>query len=302
MSEKPNIEVTLLSREEIEEKSKVLQKIGPGCKKIYWTSDTILKDFAGVVDIFGYIHYHQIHYNCGVRPVLKTDSLYELIKNCPRKFKNGIQIIELGTYPDLSKKLNVDYSHTFKPQYYRYHIPAISMIDKSNIFQWYNCQTYIYNNQEIIKLRGCYYPLKPAKFYVDRENNMLISVGVLFESPINVKDSEYNNDYDNDFKNSQLYRFLNKEFIKDLLINVDITDKEISKINISEDENYMQTIISENESLKPDIQRKKELLEKLKELTKENEALRLQNKKLNDEIDKIVLDIQNHGHQKTLHL
>lgn len=33
MSEKPNIEVTLLSREEIEEKSKVLQKIGPGCKK-----------------------------------------------------------------------------------------------------------------------------------------------------------------------------------------------------------------------------------------------------------------------------
>ena len=131
---------------------------------------------------------------------------------------------------------------------------------------------------------------------------MLISVGVLFESPINVKDSEYNNDYDNDFKNSQLYRFLNKKFIKDLLINVDITDKEISKINISEDENYMQTIISENESLKSDIQRKKELLEKLKELTKENEALRLQNKKLNDEIDKIVLDIQNHGHQKTLHL
>ena len=64
----------------------------------------------------------------------------------------------------------------------------------------------------------------------------------------------------------------------------------------------MQTIISENESLKSDIQRKKELLEKLKELTKENEALRLQNKKLNDEIDKIVLDIQNHGHQKTLHL
>ena len=64
----------------------------------------------------------------------------------------------------------------------------------------------------------------------------------------------------------------------------------------------MQTIISENESLKSDIQRKKELLEKLKELTKENEALRLQNKKLNDEIDKIVLDIQNHGPQKTLHL
>ena len=72
--------------------------------------------------------------------------------------------------------------------------------------------------------------------------------------------------------------------------------------NISEDENSMQTIISENESLKSDIQRKKELLEKLKELTKENEALRLQNKKLNDEIDKIILDIQNHGHQKTLHL
>ena len=30
-----NIEITLLSREEVKDKSKVLQKIGAGCKKIY---------------------------------------------------------------------------------------------------------------------------------------------------------------------------------------------------------------------------------------------------------------------------
>ena len=96
------------------------------------------------------------------------------------------------------------------------------MIDKSNIFQWYNCQTYIYNNQEIIKLRGCYYPIKPVKFYVDKENSMLISAGVLFKAPINVKN---HNNYDNDFKNSQLYRFLNKEFKKDLLLNYDMPNQ-----------------------------------------------------------------------------
>ena len=217
-----NIEITLLSREEIEDSSKVMQKIGPRCRKFYWTRNTILKTFAGVVDNFGYIYYDQTHYSFGIRPVLKTDNLYELIKNCPKEFKDGVQTIELGTYPDLSKKLNVDYSNTFKPQYYKYHVPATSMIDKSNIFQWYNCQTYIYNNQEIIKLRGCYYPIKPVKFYVDKENSMLISAGVLFKAPINVKD---HNNYDNDFKNSQLYRFLNKEFKKDLLLNYDMPNQ-----------------------------------------------------------------------------
>lgn len=217
-----NIEITLLSGEEVKDKSKVLQKIGAGCKKFYWTRDIIVKSFAGVVDNFGYIYYDQIHYSYGIRPVLKTDNLYELIKNCPREFKDGVQTIELGTYPDLSKKLNVDYSYTLKPQYYKYHIPATSMINKSNIFQWYNCQTYIYNNQEIIKLRGSYYPIKPAKFYVDKENSMLISVGVLFKAPINVKD---HNSYDDDFKNYQLYRFLNKEFKKDLLLNYDMPNQ-----------------------------------------------------------------------------
>ena len=210
-----NIEITLLDRKDIEGKSKVLQKIGAGCKKFYWTRDMILKDFAGVVDIFGYIHYHQIHYGCGVRPVLKTANLEELIKNFPSELKDGVQTIELGTYPDLSKKLNIDYSYFPKPKYYNYQIPAISMISKSNIFQWYNCPAYIYNSQEIIKMCGHYYPVKPVKFYVDRENSMLISVGVLFKSPINVQNPEYNND----FNNSQLYRFLNKAFKNNLLSN-----------------------------------------------------------------------------------
>lgn len=215
-----NIEVTLLSRKEIEEESKVLQKIGAGCKRFYWTSDMILKNFAGVVDIFGYIFYDQTHYSYGVRPVLKTDNLYELIKNCPIELNNGILTIKLGTYPDLSKKLNVDYSCTFKQQFYKYKILNTSAISKSNIFQWDNCPTYIYNNdQEIIELHGSYYPVKPVKFYVDRENSMLISAGVLFTSPINVRNFEYNNIFDKYFKYSQLYRFLNKEFKKDLLLN-----------------------------------------------------------------------------------
>ena len=214
-----NIEVTLLSRKEIEE-SKVLQKLGAGCKRFYWTSDMILKSFSGVVDIFGYIFYDQTHYNYGVRPVLKTDNLYTLIKNCPSELNNGVLTIKLGTYPDLSKKLNVDYSYTFKYQLYKYKIIVASAISKSNIFQWYNCPSYIYNNdQEIIRLQGSYYPVKPVKFYVDIEKSMLISAGVLFTSPINVRNFKYNNIFEKYFKYSQLYRFLNEEFKKDLLLN-----------------------------------------------------------------------------------
>ena len=214
-----NIEVTLLSRKEIEE-SKVLQKLGVGCKWFYWTGDMILKSFSGVADIFGYIFDDQKHYNYGVRPVLKTDNLYTLIKNCPSELNNGVLTIKLGTYPDLSKKLNVDYSYTFKQQFYKYKIIVASAISKSNIFQWYNCPSYIYNNdQEIIRLQGSYYPVKPVKFYVDIENSMLISAGVLFTSPINVRNFKYNNIFEKYFKYSQLYRFLNEEFKKDLLLN-----------------------------------------------------------------------------------
>ena len=180
----------------------------------------ILKSFSGVVDIFGYIFYDQTHYNYGVRLVLKTDNLYTLIKNCPSELNNGVLTIKLGTYPDLSKKLNVDYSHTFKYQFYKYKIIVASAISKSNIFQWYNCPSYIYNNdQEIIRLQGSYYPVKPVKFYVDIEKSMLISAGVLFTSPINVRNFEYNNIFEKYFKYSQLYHFLNKEFKKDLLLN-----------------------------------------------------------------------------------
>ena len=70
-----NIEITLLSREEIEDSSKVMQKIGPWCRKFYWTRNTIFKTFAGVVDNFGYIYYDQTHYSFGIRPVLKTGNL-----------------------------------------------------------------------------------------------------------------------------------------------------------------------------------------------------------------------------------
>ena len=222
-----NIEVTLLSKKEIEGKSKVLRKIGAGCKKAYWTNYTIAKDFAGVVDAFGYIHYEQIHYSFGVRPVLKLDNIDELIINCPSKFKDGIQIVEYGTYPDLSQRLNIDNPYSFTAKYYNYPIPTVSMIDKSKIFQWYNCPAYIYKNQEIIEMCGCNYPVKPIKFYVDRENSLLISVGILFESPINAEDPEYNCEYNKNFNDTKLYLFLNKQFKNGLLQSYNMSKQKI---------------------------------------------------------------------------
>ena len=71
---------------------------------------------------------------------------------------------------------------------------------------------------------------------------MLISKGVLFSSPINIDKKDYNGN----FETSQLYQFLNNEFIKNLMsenINdKDVLDTEIeSQISNKENKGHQKT-------------------------------------------------------------
>ena len=216
-----NIEVTLLSKEEVEGKSKVLQKVGINCKRGYWTSTPSLFDRASAADEFvvlstGTLSDDYVDYGYGVRPVLKSDNLDDMIKGCKSEMKDGVQIVEYGEYLHLFEETEISNPFFLKKTGKEYSLPLTNLtIFKFKIF---NYPEYDYNSQKVIKIGEKYYPVKPVRFYADRENSMLISTDVLFNSPIN-KD---NQNYNGDFRTSQLYNFLNNEFIKELKQNAEI--------------------------------------------------------------------------------
>ena len=100
------MEVTLLSKEEINGKSKIFKKVGRDCNYKYLTRTPYLFDgdsskFEFYVTTKGFYGSHFDSFpvndgNCGVRPVLKSDNLEELIKNLKITYENGVEVVEYG--------------------------------------------------------------------------------------------------------------------------------------------------------------------------------------------------------------
>ena len=227
-----DIEVTLLSKKDIEE-NEIIKKIGPACGHPYWTSTPSLFSDWGVANEFrvtssgelsGWV---RVASGYGVRPVIKTDNLNELFKNSQIKIENGIEIIEYGTYPNLFEEVDIN-KNVLQETGKTYTIP----IRSSNKFKLIKCKEYECNGKKLIEYCGSYYKVKQVEFYIDRKNNMLISKDVLFPSTINVDNQNYNGN----FETSQLYQFLNNEFIKELNPNIE-------KQHIDSVESHLKTAI-----------------------------------------------------------
>ncbi len=290
MIEKSNIEVTLLSRREVEAKSKILQKVGRRCNRPYWTNEpsyfSIWSGFHGFfVTTSGHLVADSVNVDHGVRPVLKSDNLEELIKNLKKTYEDDIEVVEFGQYPDLESEIDIPDNVSLKPTGKIYYYPARKGLNLDE-FGFRDYPEYEYNDQKFIKRNGTYYPVKLVKFYVDRENTMLISKNILFNSPINL----YKKDYNGHFETSQLYDFLNNEFIKTLMSD-NINDKDIVDMH----EDTIQKLESEKQRLEASIQRKEELLKQIRILNLENEGL---DAKIEDQI----LSKEDKGHPKTYHL
>lgn len=276
-NEKANIEVTLLSKEEIEGKSKVLQKVGTWYNQPYWTSTpSRFNNWCCAVEFgvtsTGELCLDSVYNSYGVRPVLKSDNLEKLIKDCKMEIKDGIQIVEYGEYPHLFEETETDNSSFLKKTGKTYSLTSQTY---ASAFYWEIYSEYDYKNQKAIKVGEKYFPVKPVRFYVDRENSMLISTDVLFVSPINVNNENYNRD----FRTSQLYKFLNNEFIKELKPNAEIED-----------------VIAFPQS------KKKRLLDRIKELVQENETLKTRSNNLDSEIEEIMSQSSDKKQVKRLHL
>lgn len=227
-----DIEVTLLSKKDIKE-NEIIKKIGPACDYHYWTStSSLFIDWGSAGEFYvaasGELGgWNNVASGFGVRPVIKTDNLNELIKNSQIKIENGIEIIEYGAYPNLFEEVDINKNvlqETGKTYTMR--------IRRLNKFKLIKCKEYEYNGEKLIEYYGTYYKVKQIEFYIDRKNNMLISKDLLFPSPINVDNQNYNGN----FETSQLYQFLNNEFIKELNPNIE-------KQHIDSVESHLKTAI-----------------------------------------------------------
>ena len=224
-----NIEVTLLSKEEVEGKSKVLQKVGRGCDYDYWTSTKLLFSDWSDADVIrvtstGELGCDNVDAGHGVRPVLKSDNLEKLIKNLKITYENGVEVVEYGQYPDLEVQFHIPNNASLKPTGKKYyHFLTFYYFEKFNLQEHLEYES---NGEKYVNIKDKYYKVKPVKFYVDRENNMLISKDVLFDAPINVD----NPNYDGHFETSQLYQFLNNEFINSLKPDGEYSNDEIETL------------------------------------------------------------------------
>ena len=250
------MEVTLLSTEELEDRTTILEKVGIDCDYSYWTrTSELCYDDGNIYECFvtaeGALNFYSFVYRShGVRPVLKSDNLEELIKNLKITYKNGVEVVEYGQYPN-----NASLKPTGKKYYYYHYRIDIGMFNLQELQEYleyeYNGEKYVNN----VNMGNVFFKVKPVKFYVDRENSMLISKDILFDAPINIDNPNYNGK----FETSQLYQFLNNEFIKSLKPDKKYTSDDIE--TLFEEENPYNLDLEDVDKEK--VQKIRENLKKL---------------------------------------
>lgn len=275
-----NKEVTLLSKNEVTSKAKILQEIDTSNGEYYWTSTPpycwLFSDVnhflvASAGDIVGD---YNIRRSYGVRPVLKYDNSKLLDINFSSL---DCSVIEYGQFPHLLEEIKIPNTSYLRQTGKKYSLPRQE--ESLTRFVLSDYPEYDYYGKKVIQIGEKYYPVKPIRFYVDRDNSMLISTDVLFNSPMDL--TRYFNDV---FKDSQLYKYLNREFIKSL-------------------NPAFQTITSYNENSIPDMmpqsveeedidETKKSLIKRIDKLLKRNAELQAISKAVANELKELRTDIK----------
>lgn len=281
LNEKQKIEVTLLSIKEVRKIIKTLKEARPS--KVYWTStksyfyDSYIAG-ALVVHSIGETAHHDITNRSGVLPILKTDSLDELINNCQTKMINDLQIAEYGQFPNLFKIVKIYDTSCLKKTGKKYLLPPQTLQPVK--FDISSFSEYEYLNQKVIKINEQYHPIEPVSFYVDRENSMLVSTDVLFYSPVNIDNPTYNGN----FQTSQLYQYLNNEFIKEL-----VPDKEIK---YSQNETNIPGFMNQSVNQEELDEVKKSLIRRIDNLIRKNVELQLISEEMSRELNELKSDVK----------
>lgn len=212
---KEDIEVTIPTIVGID-RSKVFQKVDDCCNKDYWVK-TLTKfcQYSYIynrqrVNNHSFGLWYNISDNCGIRPILKSNNIKKLIKNCNNSMERGIQVVEYGEFPDLFEEAKISDISLLEPTHNVYVLPSEDFLENLDVLLEYD-----YQGQKVVKKGDSYHPVKPIEWYVDEENNMLISKKVLFLLSINA----LNKNYGNNSSASSLYDYLNDIFLNQLIDN-----------------------------------------------------------------------------------
>ncbi len=271
-------EITLLSKEDLE--GTIFKKIGRECRDTdfagdsyivpYWTMSPSYFNYyssAGefVVDYAGELRgWGSVSGGYGVRPILTTENYGEIIKS-QKPFKNGINIVTYGEYPQKRSAFQEELSLAFETEKFNetgkdYTIPESKDGKEQQFTEYeYNGKKYIHKDNEWIEIT-------PIEWIVDEENRRLISKNVLFNAPLNSNNSKY----DGSFQTSSLYAFLNNQFLKEMIpsnqevqeYKQDNYDKEIARLEaeiaakqelISEYKSRIELLTAENEALDSEL-------------------------------------------------
>ena len=223
----------------------------------YWTKSNTLNNKVCVINLYGCnIDNFLCDYTRGIRPALSYTNIKDNISNEIIN-KNGITEVEYGEYPQYaankvlqeeleelykSNKLNktgktyttgskkyygdnkdflpqehIEYEFDNK-KYVR--VKATSHIDYSGVFKFK-----LSNYKEYFEGDYVWVEVSKIKWLVDEENDIALSKNIL------VAGIQFDNkeEYTGDFENTNMYKFLNTYFIKDIQIQEKYID--ISKIS-----------------------------------------------------------------------
>lgn len=262
-------EITLLSSQYMFGK-KILNDDMIFLGKEYWTNTIeITNHFYGYKKVYvisskkgenwhGYFCFNEVDSISGVRPVIKVNNLEEVIKDCKKTDENGIEIVEYGEFPDFDKQINVTGNLLEAETFYlpeNKKDPKTGRKNNNNDFclETIPVKSYFYNGKKVAEYKGKYYEVKPIEFLIDRENEMLISKKILFNSILDV-DFDDNNRLG--FSLTLLYKYLNHCFINYLKSNEETIEKQEEKLIIEK----IQSLINDNEKLKSQIAQNGEIL------------------------------------------
>ena len=266
-------EVTLLSKKDLD--GEIFKKIGRECRDTdfagdsyivpYWTMSPSYFNYnssagefvvTGTGELGGW---GSVSYGYGVRPILTTENYGEIIKS-QKPFKNGINIVTYGEYPQKRSAFQEELSLAFETEKFNktgkdYTIPESKDGKEQQFTEYeYNSKKYIHKDNEWIEVT-------PIEWIVDEKNRRLVSKNILLNAPLNYKNPKY----DGRFETSSLYNFLNNEFINEIIPSNPVPQaiQEYTQDNLD----------TEIARLEAEIAAKQELITRIELLTAETEAL-----------------------------
>ena len=237
----------------------------------YWTRIDDGDNYDYVVFWYNYDFYRRVDSRYGgARPVLPYSSISNISQNIT-KIEDGILEVEYGEYPqkavskDLQQKLEVLYkNNNLNKTGKTYTTDSRKYDEYDKAFQTQIHIEYEYNGKKYIrvkanscfggsefdlsngeKYRDGYYvwvEVSPIKWIVDEKEDIAVTKNLIFSG------IQFNREknYKGNFKSTDMYKFLNEIFIKDIIPS----KKDLEEIVRIKRENVKKAMLEYNEALK----------------------------------------------------